>query len=101
MILFMDTTDRDRVTVALKNNSEVIKQLSEQNSYGSQVLFMLIEKILKETNTSKQDITGIEVATGPGSYTGVRVGVAVANALGFALHIPVNGKETETDLIYE
>lgn len=36
-------------------------------------------------------ITAIEVNTGPGSFTGTRVGVAVANALGFALDIPVNG----------
>ncbi|MFH1536127.1 MAG: hypothetical protein ABIC96_03620 [Patescibacteria group bacterium] len=43
---------------------------------------------------------GIEVETGPGSFTGLRVGVSVANALGFALNIPVNGKKMETDLVY-
>ena len=42
----------------------------------------------------------IEVDRGPGSYTGIRVGVSVANALGFALNIPVNGKKMETSLKY-
>jgi tRNA threonylcarbamoyladenosine biosynthesis protein TsaB len=56
---------------------------------------------LSEADLKKSDLNEIKVATGPGSYTGLRVGVAVANALAFALGIPVNGKETETDLIYE
>ena len=47
-----------------------------------------------------KDLDGIEVETGPGSFTGLRVGVSVANALGFELDIPVNGKKLETDLIY-
>lgn len=39
------------------------------------------------------DVTEIEVVTGPGSFTGLRVGAAVANTLGLLLDIPVNGKK--------
>ena len=42
----------------------------------------------------------MELNIGPGSYTGLRVGAAVANALGFALQIPVNGKDSAVELIY-
>ena len=49
-------------------------------------------KIIKKAGTSINRINEIKVNLGPGSFTGLRVGVAVANALGWALKIPVNGK---------
>ena len=52
-----------------------------------------------------KDISEIEVNTGPGSFTGLRVGVSIANALGWALGIPVNGKDLKkgevVDIKYE
>ena len=59
---------------------------------GSQALLPLIVKILKKNKLEVSNIKSIRVATGPGSFTGTRVGVAVANALGFALDIPINGQ---------
>ena len=53
----------------------------------------VIVSLLKEYTLSFQDINAIEVNPGPGSFTGVRVGVSVANALSYALDIPVNGKK--------
>ncbi len=123
MILVIDSSDMKKVTVSLKKDGEVIQSLSEENKYGSQLLLPLIEKLVKKnaaklgTKTSKnpdvsipihtrsdhsiwEQINGIEVETGPGSFTGLRVGVSVANALGFALRIPVNGKKIETELVY-
>ena len=93
--VYINTKEQHKVSVALKNKGKVIKSLSAKNKFGSQVLLSLIKKIV---DTS--DIKGIEVETGPGSFTGLRVGVSVANALGFALNIPVNGKKIETELNY-
>lgn len=95
MILCIDTADMKQVKVSLKSKGKVIKSLSAENKYGSQVLLPLIKKLV-----DFKDLTAIEVRTGPGSFTGLRVGVSVANALGFALGIPVNGKKLETDLVY-
>ena len=95
MILCIDTKDRDVVRVSLRKDGKVIKSLKEENKVGSQVLLPLIDKLLQN-----QTVTGIEVETGPGSFTGIRVGVSVANALGFSLGIPVNGKKIETELVY-
>lgn len=100
MILHIDTKDQRIIKVSLKKGGKVMKSLSEENKYGSQVLLPLIEKILKPQGLEYKDLTGIEVETGPGSFTGLRVGVSVANALGFSLGIPVNGKKIETKLIY-
>ena len=46
-------------------------------------------------------LTGIEVFKGPGSFTGLRVGVAIANALGAAMDIPVNGKKQLVEPTYK
>lgn len=100
MILYINTKDQKVTSVSLKKNGKVIKSLSKKNEYGSQVLLPLIEKILKAEKLDYKDLEEIEVETGPGSFTGLRVGVSVANALGFALGIPVNGKKLESDLIY-
>lgn len=89
-----------KVEVALKKEEEVVDSLTDFNQFGSQVLLPLIEKLLNQNNLEYKDLIGIEVTTGPGSFTGLRVGVSVANALGYSLGIPVNNKEIETDLSY-
>ena len=89
----------------------MVGSLSADNEYGSQALLPLILKLFRTYNPglssqiqsgigSWDELEGIEVETGPGSFTGLRVGVSVANALGFALGIPVNGKKVETKLQY-
>lgn len=100
MILQIDTKNQKVITVVLKSKGKIVKSASEENEYGSQVLLPLITKLLQDTGCKLQDLKGIEVEKGPGSFTGLRVGVSVANALGFALSIPVNGKQIETDLVY-
>lgn len=100
MILSINTKNQQVVMVSLRKDGKVVKSLSESREYGSQVLLSLIEKLLKSQKMALKDLEGIEVETGPGSFTGLRVGVSVANALGFALGIPVNGKKIETELEY-
>lgn len=100
MILKIDTKNQKLVRVSLKEEGKIIKSLSEENEYGSQVLLPLILSLLKTENCKLETLEGIEVETGPGSFTGLRVGVSVANALGFSLGIPVNGKKIETELVY-
>ena len=100
MILWINTSDRKKIEVALKEGGEVIKTKSAENDFGSQVLLNLITDILKENNLKFKDLKEIEVKKGPGSYTGLKVGASVANALGFSLKIPVNSKKMEVDLIY-
>ena len=100
MILYINSKDQKQITVSLKEKGRVIKSLSKKNEFGSQVLSPLISKLLDREKMKFEELTGIEVETGPGSFTGIRVGVSVANTLGFSLGIPVNGKKIETELVY-
>lgn len=99
MILRIDTSDKSEVIVSIKGHKELTR-VSSKNEFGSQVLLVLVLRALKKQSINFKGLTGIEVYTGPGSYTGLKVGVAVANSLGFALDLPVNGKKIETDLRY-
>ena len=100
MTLWINTADRKKIEVALKDSGKVIKSKSAENDFGSQVLLNLITDILKENNLEFKDLKQIEVEKGPGSYTGLKVGASVANALGFSLNVPVNSKKMEVELVY-
>lgn len=91
MTLYIDTSDRETITVGLGDKR--FKTEARQNA--SQKLLAFIEEILKKEKVSVKEITEIKVNTGPGSFTGLRVGVSVANAIGWALGIPVNGKNLQ------
>lgn len=99
-MLHINTKDQRRVEVSLKKDGQVLDILTEDREYGSQVLLPMIDRLLKKTKVDYKDLMGIKVSTGPGSFTGLRVGVSVANALGYSLGIPVNGKKLEIELVY-
>lgn len=103
MKLKIDTTKRKEVIVELVDKkSGKVDKLKKTQKLGSQVLLPMIVKILKKNKLKFSDLTAVEVNVGPGSFTGIRVGVAVANALGYALNLPVNGKKGKIALpIYE
>jgi len=94
--LYIDTSDAEKVEVVLKKDSQEIDTKVAKNRYGSQVLLYLITDLLKMNTLEFRDLKEIEVNTGPGSFTGLRVGVSVANAL----NILVNGKKQEVNLRY-
>lgn len=88
MILSIDTTNNLKTIVKLGNTTLIKKSLKP----GDQDLLTAIDELLKRNNTLINQITQIKVNIGPGSYTGTRVGVAVANTLAWGLNIRVNGK---------
>lgn len=97
MKLFINTSDRDKIVVGL--DGEMYETDARQEK--SQRLLPFINEILAKHGKNICDLKEIEVNTGPGSFTGIRVGVSVANALGWELKIPVNGKmEGETEIKY-
>ena len=97
MKLHIDTSNREKIVVGIdgeKFKTEAIKEKSQK-------LLPFINEVLKKKEIKIEDISEIEVNTGPGSYTGLRVGVSVANTIGWALDIPVNGKDLKKGEIVE
>ncbi len=91
--LLIDTSDNKRISVGLRINDKEYSKSQKVDRDKAQATLPLIEKVLKGKSLSLKDIDNIEVNTGPGSFTGIRVGMSIANALSFSLKIPVNGKK--------
>ena len=77
-------------SVSLKtDNKESSVQISDgQNNHGA-VIFDFIEEVLKEVQISKKELDFIAFSSGPGSFTGLRIGCSVAQGLGYGLNIPI------------
>lgn len=92
MTLFIDTSDFNNLRLALigEKLSEFNTAVKFNENYRTNEL---LEKFLKKNKTQPKDLKHLVVCTGPGSFTGIRVGVSLAQALGFALGITVTGIE--------
>ncbi len=90
--LIISTSDNKQILVGLRIDNKEFFKSQKVDISKAQATLPLIEKILKEKGIALLDLNSIEVNTGPGSFTGIRVGISIANALSFALGIPVNGK---------
>ena len=90
LILTINTSSNQDVTVGLLGDGieEQIKKTLDKNK--AQVVLPIIEKLLKTQKRNLSDLTGIQVERGPGSFTGLRVGISIANTLGSFLMIPIN-----------
>ncbi|PIP21830.1 MAG: tRNA (adenosine(37)-N6)-threonylcarbamoyltransferase complex dimerization subunit type 1 TsaB [Candidatus Nealsonbacteria bacterium CG23_combo_of_CG06-09_8_20_14_all_40_13] len=93
MILSIDTsTFKTGIGLYWQNGRQLSKEYYwESQKNQSQELLINIDKFLKENKVNLQNLKAIGVMLGPGSYTGLRVGLTVANTLGWALGIPVLG----------
>ena len=91
LVLAFDTAT-PAVTVALHDGAEVIAAESavDARRHG-ELLAVFIDKVLRNVGAGRCDLTEIAVGTGPGPYTGLRVGVVTARVLGSALQIRTDG----------
>ena len=96
MNLYLDSTNNTKTIIRL-DDQEFLREVS---SPRDQDVFGFLTQTLKEQNLSFSDITTITVNPGPGTFTGTRIGVSIANALGFALNLPVNGGHDPVEAVY-
>jgi len=94
-ILNIETATKN-CSVSIAKNGETIlcKEIAEEGYSHAEKLHLFIEEIIKEAGITVQDLVAIAVSQGPGSYTGLRIGVSAAKGLCFALNIPLIAVDT-------
>lgn len=101
IILNIETATKNcSVSIADKGNILAIKELNNGNYSHAEVLHPFIADILREAQLSSKDIDAVAVSKGPGSYTGLRIGVSAAKGLCFAFDKPLISVDTLTALAH-
>lgn len=93
-ILTIETTGPFGSVALLTENGAVKELVSADAMNHLKDLLPMTDRLLKEAGVRKSELSYIAVSQGPGSFTGIRIGVATARALGQALGIPVIGIPT-------
>ena len=94
MILKIDTTKGDNVLISLIDGKKIVAKKSFlAPRLQAEKLLPAIEKIIKDCGINLKQIKKIEAANIGGRFSALRIGVVTANALGYALGVPVAGSD--------
>ena len=94
-ILNIETATKNcSVALAKEGKTIICKEIAEEGYSHAERLHVFIEEIIKEAGINLNDLSAIAVSQGPGSYTGLRIGVSAAKGLCFALGIPLIAVDT-------
>jgi tRNA threonylcarbamoyladenosine biosynthesis protein TsaB len=100
-LLIIDTALEEAI-VAISNEGKIIAELSNKEAHShASFIQVAIEKLLEAQNMVIKDIDAIAVTLGPGSYTGLRVGLATAKGIAYAIQKPIIGLSTLSALAHK
>ena len=95
IILNIETATKNcSVALAKDGKTIVCKELATENFSHAEKLHVFIEQILVESDVQFSELNAIAVSQGPGSYTGLRIGVSSAKGFSYALNIPLISVDT-------
>ena len=87
--LFIDTHSSNIVLVLYKDN-QIVKKITQESSMSHSVYALpLIKELLEENNIELKDLGLLLVVNGPGSFTGIRIGMTIAKTIAYSLNIPI------------
>lgn len=94
-ILNIETATKNcSVALAKEGQTILCKEIAEEGYSHAEQLHVFIETTLQEAGIRFQDLNAVAVSQGPGSYTGLRIGVSAAKGLCFTLNIPLIAVDT-------
>jgi len=101
-ILNIETATKNcSVSLAVDGQTLVCKEISELGFSHAEKLHLFIEEVIQEAGISWSQLSAIAVSQGPGSYTGLRIGVSAAKGLSYALQIPLISVDTLASLAHQ
>jgi tRNA threonylcarbamoyladenosine biosynthesis protein TsaB len=100
LLLNIDTATENASICLSKDGKALHTMVNNQQRDHAAWIQPAIEQLLKETQNTINDLQGVAVTAGPGSYTGLRVGLATAKGLCFALNIPLLTENTLRVMAY-
>lgn len=94
MTILTIRTDKPEAELGLfEDQKELLYEIWEAHRELAETLHTQIARILETAGKKLEDIGGIVVYKGPGSFTGLRIGISVANTVAYSLGIPIVGVE--------
>ncbi|MFD6416822.1 tRNA (adenosine(37)-N6)-threonylcarbamoyltransferase complex dimerization subunit type 1 TsaB [Streptomyces sp. NPDC060194] len=101
MLLLALDTATPAVTAALHDGERVVAETSQVDARRhGELLLPAVDRVLADAGLKLEAVTGVVVGTGPGPYTGLRVGLVTAASFGSVLGVPVHGVCTLDGLAY-
>lgn len=92
MIILSIRTDKPEAEIGLFDGKKELSKIHWQaHRKLAETIHLKIKSLLDDCNKSWQDIEGVVCFKGPGSFTGLRVGLSVGNALAYSLKVPIAG----------
>ncbi len=90
MIILTIRTDKPEAEIGLfENGNKLAYEKWQAHRHLSETIHQKIEELLKTQNNKWSDIGAVVCYEGPGSFTGLRIGITVGNALAYSLNIPI------------
>lgn len=94
MLILALRTDKPEAEIGLfDDDKELIYKKWEAHRQLADTIHLKLKRILNQSSIDLGDIEGLVVFEGPGSFTGLRIGITVANALAYAQNIPIVAKD--------
>lgn len=95
MIIALKTDSPTAELYLLDGETQLDQETWQAHRELSDTLLERIEQLLERNHCSRQDVRGIVVFRGPGSFTGLRIGITVANTLAYTWGIPITAAQGE------
>jgi tRNA threonylcarbamoyladenosine biosynthesis protein TsaB len=97
MLILTIRTDKPEAELGLFNNStKLAYSIWLADRQLAETIHLKIKELLESQGRKLEDLEGIVVFKGPGSFTGLRIGLSVANALAYGLRIPIISRTGKT-----
>ncbi len=94
MIILTVRTDKPESEIGLfDNNQKLGYETWQAHRQLGTTIHLKIDELLKKADKKLEDLDGLVCFKGPGSFTGLRIGLSVANALAYSLDIPIVARE--------